>query len=267
MTRFLLSTLCLLLAGSSSAFVVSPHKASSIVSKQQQQPMQLHVMEPFQEMLSDVAGSALTLSDAADAVPEVGGISYSRVSYYTILGLYVMSFPGLWSQIKRSTTAKIKRKTFVSPGENAKDGKSLREQAGEIMAYMKANNYEVVESGETIKFQGLVQRSISQACFLVFCTALGMASLALVLQIQFQDLTLPLGLNWFWLVALSPYAGIYYWKAGDRVDDFELKLSANDEETENEIAVQGNDDELERMWRTLGWTEQGMLKVEGLLES
>ena len=77
---------------------------------------------------------------------------------------------------------------YVRPGENAEEGKSLREQAGEIMAYMKANNYEVVESGETIKFQGLVQRSISQACHLVFCTALGMASLALVLQIQFQNL-------------------------------------------------------------------------------
>jgi hypothetical protein len=47
-----------------------------------------------------------------------------------------MSFPGLWSQIKRSTTAKIKRKTFVSPGEksNSEKAMSLRQQAGEIMA-------------------------------------------------------------------------------------------------------------------------------------
>jgi hypothetical protein len=53
---------------------------------------------------------------------------------------------------------------------------------------MKANNYEVVEAGEVITFQGLVKRSASQAYFLVFCTLLGMASLALVLQIQFVDL-------------------------------------------------------------------------------
>jgi hypothetical protein len=45
-----------------------------------------------------------------------------------------MSFPGLWSTIKRSTTAKMKRKTFVTPGENAANGKGLRQQAGEIMA-------------------------------------------------------------------------------------------------------------------------------------
>lgn len=53
---------------------------------------------------------------------------------------------------------------------------------------MKANNYEVAEAGETITFRGLVATSTSQAFFLTFCTAIGMASLALVLQIQFQDL-------------------------------------------------------------------------------
>ena len=57
-----------------------------------------------------------------------------------------------------------------------------------LSADMKANNYEVAEAGETITFRGLVARSTSQAFFLTFCTALGMASLALVLQIQFQDL-------------------------------------------------------------------------------
>lgn len=134
---------------------------------------------------------------------------------------------------------------------------------------MKANNYEVLDAGETITFRGLVQKSTSQAFFLVFCTALGLASLALVLQIQFQSLTLP-GIgqpNWFYLCLLSPYAGVYYWKAGDRIDDCEVKLSTNDEETQNEIAVQGSEEELERMWRTLGLQEKGMIKVEGLLDA
>jgi len=53
---------------------------------------------------------------------------------------------------------------------------------------MKANNYEVQEAGEVITFRGLVARSTSQAFFLTFCTALGLASLALVLQIQLQNL-------------------------------------------------------------------------------
>lgn len=199
----------------------------------------------------------------------MGGVTYSKASYYTTLALYVASFPGLWSQIKRSTSAKIKQKTFVSQGEAAENGKDLRQQAGEIMAYMKANNYEVKDAGETITFQGLVARSTSQAFFLTFCTALGMASLALVLQIQFNDLVLPaIGKpNWFYLVLLSPYAGVYYWKSGDRVDDIKVRLTSSDDDTENEIIVEGNDEEIERMWRALELNEKGMVKVEGILAS
>jgi len=81
--------------------------------------------------------------------PSIGGVQpnffwLAFLSPYA--GLYLISFPGLWSTVKRSTKAKIKRKTYVSPGENAasaadgddsedaKKGKSLREEAGEIMA-------------------------------------------------------------------------------------------------------------------------------------
>lgn len=72
--------------------------------------------------------------------------------------------------------------------------------------------------------------------------------------------------NWYYLALLSPYAGIYYWRSGDRVDDCEIKLEANDEETENQITVLGSEEEIERMWKTLDWTEKGMIKVEGFLE-
>ncbi|KAL7483347.1 hypothetical protein ACHAW6_008995 [Cyclotella cf. meneghiniana] len=219
--------------------------------------------------LVDPAATAAAEATSAAADPTATSFlpSYSKASYYTTLALYLASFPGLWSQIKRSTKAKVKRKTYVSPGEKAAEGgKELRQQAGEIMAYMKANNYEVAEAGETITFRGLVARSTSQAFFLTFCTALGLASLALVLQIQFQDLVLP-GIgnpNWFYLTLLSPYAGIYYWRSGDRVDDMKVKLSTNDDETLNEITVEGNDEEIDRMWRSLDLQEKGMVKVEGI---
>mmetsp|Transcript_9974 Transcript_9974/g.11064 ORF Transcript_9974/g.11064 Transcript_9974/m.11064 type:complete len:277 (+) Transcript_9974:93-923(+) len=208
-----------------------------------------------------------TLADASTA--DVIEPTYSKASYYTTLGLYVMSFPGLWSQVKRSTTAKLKRKTFISDGEVREGGKDLRQQAGEIMAYMKANNYDVVEAGEVITFRGLVQKSTSQAFFLVFCTLIGMASLALVLEIQFQGLSLPFigEPNWFYLCLIAPYAGLYYWQSGDRVDDVKVKLASNDDDTENEITIEGNDEELERMWRALELREKGMVKVEGLLET
>jgi len=230
------------------------------------------ITEEFSNAASAAAAAAtsvVTPPKAVTATAQGFSSTYSKASYYTTLGLYALSFPGIWSQIKRSTKAKTKRKTFVSDGESADGGKDLRQQAGEIMAYMKANNYEVVEAGEVITFRGLVKKSVSQACFLIFCTVLGMASLALVLQIQLQDFTIPfLGItpNWFYLVGLSPYAGIYYWKSGDRVDDVKVKLASSDDDVENEITIEGNDEELERMWRTLEWREKGMVKIEGLLE-
>ncbi len=242
------------------------------------------ILEQHQQQL---ISSLLTVATGTDTgPPETGGLSYSKASYYTILGLYVLCFPGVWSQVKRSTAAKIKRKTYQTT-----TGKSLRQQAGEIMACtfcciivvfnydshsplsltpihtqtadMTSNNYEVVDAGETITFRGIVKRSAGQAAFLVFCTALGLLSLALVLQVQFNDLDF----NWYSIAALSPLAGVYYWSAGDRVDDISVKLVAlNEAETENEIVVEGNDEELERMWRTLEWTEKGMVKIPGLLE-
>lgn len=227
------------------------------------------VVDVASDAVSAVSDSAATavapVEEAAAAVTES---SYSKVSYYSTLALYLISFPGLWSTIKRSTTAKIKKKTYVSAGENAPEGKDLRQQAGEIMAYMKANNYEVTETGETITFRGIVARSTSQAFFLTFCTALGLASFALVLQIQLQDLVLP-GIgkpNWFYLVLLSPYAGLFYWNSGDRVDDIQVKLSSNDDDTQNQVAIMGNDEELDRFWRALGLVEQGMVRVEGIFD-
>ena len=134
---------------------------------------------------------------------------------------------------------------------------------------MKANNYEVQDAGETITFWSIIQRSTGQALFLTFCTALSMLTLGLVLDIQFNDLMLPLigKPNWYLLALLSPYAGIYYWRSGDRVDECTVKLATNEAETENEITVQGSEEELERMWRTLEWQEKGMVKVPGLLDS
>lgn len=229
---------------------------------------------------SSIASDALSdaVSSGASILPNEGSTfepmkpSYSKWSYYTTLGVYILSFPGIFSQVTRSTKAKLKKKTYVSPGINSKEegAKDQRQQAGEIMAYMKANNYEVSENrGEVIVFKGLVQRSTSQAFFLTFVTAMSLASLALVLQIQFIDFTIPFiggTVNWYYMVLLSPYAGLYYWKSGDRTDEIQIKLSSNDDESENEIYVIGDDEELSRMWKTLNLMEKGMVKIEGIME-
>lgn len=122
MTRFLLVllswtlTMTTLFSRTAAFMPLRPMTSSS--------PHTTHAMQ-LQDM-EHMFSSALTLS--TEGPPEVGGVSYSKASYYTILGLYVLSFPGVWSQVKRSTSAKIKRKTFVT------FQKTLRQQAGEIMA-------------------------------------------------------------------------------------------------------------------------------------
>jgi hypothetical protein len=102
----------LALIATSHAFVAPKLSA---VSRRQHRQHPLHLMDPsHHHFLTDVLSSSLSLIAAADdSVPAPGEVSYSKASYYTVLGLYVMSFPGLWSQIKRSTSAKLKRKTYI----------------------------------------------------------------------------------------------------------------------------------------------------------
>jgi Cofactor assembly of complex C subunit B len=124
----------MLFAGSSEAFVQpTPIMAlSRSLASTRSGATTLQMLEPASMHLFESA--SFVLSDTMSAPPEAGGIGYSKASYYTILGLFAISFPGLWSTIKRSTKTKIKRKTYVSPGEKVKDGLGLRQQAGEIMA-------------------------------------------------------------------------------------------------------------------------------------
>lgn len=189
MAKFAALLLVSILFGLNHAFVMPPSLVQGKTGTRNNLQHEILIAHLSPMDFLETTSNLLANTEASDYIPGTSGeVSYSRASYYVILGLYLTSFPGLWSVIKRSTSAKIKRKTYVSKGGNQPDGKGLREQAGEIMAYMKANNYEVVDAGETITFRGIVQRSTSQAFFLVFCAAVGLASLALVLQIQFQNL-------------------------------------------------------------------------------
>ena len=49
-------------------------------------------------------------------------------------------------------------------------------------------------------FEGIITPSRSQASFLVFCTLLSLASVALVLTITWPEG----GQNWYWITAISP---------------------------------------------------------------
>ncbi|KAL2551877.1 cofactor assembly of complex C [Forsythia ovata] len=185
---------------------------------------------------------------------------YSLASYYTSLGLFIISVPGLWSLIKRSVKSKIVQKTFIGEGE----GKKLPNQvAGEILSFFTRNNFVVLDRGETITFEGTMVPSRGQAALLTFCTCISLASVALVLTITLPDI----GNNWFWLTILSPLAGVYYWTKASRKEQIKVKMIVGDKGTLSEVIVQGDDQQVEQMRKELQFSEKDMVYVKGIFES
>ncbi|GMY12967.1 protein COFACTOR ASSEMBLY OF COMPLEX C SUBUNIT B CCB1, chloroplastic [Fagus crenata] len=184
---------------------------------------------------------------------------YSLASYYTSLGLFVISVPGLWSLIKRSVKSKIVQKTFIGEGEGKKAPNMV---AGEILSFFTRNNFVVTDRGETITFEGMMVPSRGQAALLTFCTCISLGSVALVLTITVPDF----GNNWFWLTILSPLAGAYYWKRASRKEQIKVKLVVAEDGTLSEIVVQGDDQQVEQMRKELQLSEKGMVYVKGIFE-
>ncbi|KAI4350428.1 hypothetical protein L6164_004885 [Bauhinia variegata] len=183
---------------------------------------------------------------------------YSLASYYTSLGLFVISVPGLWSLIKRSVKSKIVKKTFIDEGQQ----KAPNQVAGEMLSFFTRNNFAVTDRGETITFEGMMVPSRGQAALLTFCTCISLASVALVLTITFPDI----GNNWFWITILSPSAGAYYWTRASRKEQIKVKMTVEDDGKLSEIIVQGDDQQVEQMRKELQLSEKGMVYVKGVFE-
>uniref|UniRef100_A0A7N0ZSR8 Cofactor assembly of complex C subunit B n=1 Tax=Kalanchoe fedtschenkoi TaxID=63787 RepID=A0A7N0ZSR8_KALFE len=191
-------------------------------------------------------------------VPDVAeSQGYSLASYYTSLGLFVISVPGLWSLIKRSVKSKIVKKTFID-----EKNKAPSQAAGEILSFFTRNNFVVTDRGETVTFEGMMVPSRGQAALLTFCTCISLASVALVLTITVPDV----GNNWFWLTALSPLAGAYYWKRASRKEQIQVKMILGEDGNLSEIIVQGDDQQIEEMRKELQLNEKGMVYVKGIFE-
>lgn len=129
--------------------------------------------------------------------------SYSNLSLYFTLALYVLTLPGLYSLVSRSVKVKLVEKQYDLPGPSIPTARAEKMVAAEVMAYFKARNYEITAAQDTITFTGVMGRSNSQAYFLTFCTFVGLGSLALVLSILLPDL----GSKAYFITLISPYAG------------------------------------------------------------
>ena len=167
--------------------------------------------------------------------------------------------------MKRSTKAKEVQKTYAVPGpavEGEQGGKQMDALAREVSTFFIRNNYNIAEAGEVVTFRGNIQRSRGQASFQVFCTFIGLGSLALVLSTIYPGI----GDNFYWMTLVSPLAGVYYWDNAAQVEEVKVKLVTNDDNTETEVRVQGGADAVEDFRRALDLNEKGMVRVKGVFE-
>jgi len=220
---------------------------------------------------------ATTLSWSAPALAVQLPDQLSKGSYYVTLGLFVMTVPGLWSLIKRSTKSKIKRKTFEVPGPARKGAMSLDERAKQITAYFLSYNYRIKSMSDVIEFVGNFQSSLGQASQLVLYTFFGerrfrcskvkdvrtgLASMALVLSIEFPGV----GNYWYFLTLISPLSGYYYWTRANREEEVKVKLVTSDDDVTTEIIIEGDEEELDRFRKELKLQEKGKIYVKGVFE-
>jgi len=104
--------------------------------------------------------------------------------------------------------------------------------------------------------------SRGQAAFLTFCTCISLASVALVLTITFPDV----GDKWYWITALSPLAGVYYWRRASRKEQIKVKMVIAEDESSTDVVVQGDDGQIDELRKELKLMEKGMVYVKGILE-
>ncbi|PNH08856.1 hypothetical protein TSOC_004568 [Tetrabaena socialis] len=162
--------------------------------------------------LATLLGVLMVDAPAQAQALEGGFTGVTSNSLYVTLALFLMSVPGIWSQVKRAPQSAKKRLTFEVPGPSVEGAMSLDERAGQIFRYFKRYNYTVKETGEVITFEGIYAADKGQAAAVTFYTFIGLASVALVLATL-----VPSGGNWWYgMTLISPAAYVYYMSKGTR---------------------------------------------------
>ena len=120
----------------------------------------------------------------------------------------------------------------------------------------------ITQHNTRTRFKGTLEASKSQAAFLSFCAFIGLASFALVLQIQFPEV----GNYWFLTTLTAPFAGVYYWQNAVQDNEFKVKLESTDDEKKTSLVVRGGKEDVERMATVMKLKEEGMVRVKGIFE-
>mmetsp|Transcript_21045 Transcript_21045/g.31376 ORF Transcript_21045/g.31376 Transcript_21045/m.31376 type:complete len:228 (+) Transcript_21045:236-919(+) len=221
--------------------------------------MQIHFLQQlwplFCLFFATHAVHAEEMADRLSRIPQAA---------YPALGLFLLAFPGVYSQIKRAPKASIKRATFEVAGPKAENPVDVVEIAKKIFGYFLKYNYEVKDrEGGVITFSGKYASNKGQAAFITAFTFLSFLSLGLVLSTIFPDYG---GNKWYALSLISPAAGQFVLKNGEREEEFKIKMVTSPDELLTDIFVQGDIEEIERMQNELGFNQKGKVKIKGILE-
>lgn len=207
--------------------------------------------------------SAAPSAMASDVVASNPFEGIQSNSLYVTGALFLMSVPGIWSQVKRAPQANKKRKTFEVDGPARPGAMTMDDRARQIFSYFKRYNYSVKERGEVISFVGLYAADKGQAAAVTFYTFVGLGCIALVLS----TINPEVGGWWYGITLLSPAAWFYYMSRGNRQEEVRVKMVIADNEETTDIIVEGDIEEITRLSKELNLVEKGMIRVKGLLEA
>jgi hypothetical protein len=234
---------------------------------QQKTPKVQRPADPLASTIASIAAAG-TLPALADGDTDYSfaNTGYSKVSYYVVLILFVLSFPGIFSLVTRSVKAKVVRKTYDCLGPAAPGGQATRELAANIVAYFQANNYTITEASDIIVFEGTKSSVPGRAAFLTLCVFFSLGALALVLT-TVETAAFGGGLGNFWYLGTlaAPLAGKFYLENSTRTDQVTVKIVTQDDDMSSDVSIQGDEEEIDRFQKTLDFREKGMIYVKGVL--
>lgn len=159
------------------------------------------------------------------------------------LFLTLLMFVGLWFFIRASVKERIEQMELTSD-------RAPEQIYQAVVQYFEQRAYTVstLKPGEnTATLEGFVRPSLFLALFLSFLAACGLFCLGLVLAY-----VLPALGGWALLMmAIAPGAGVFYWRKAGRVEQVQIKVTAQTEQG-NQIWVQGHRDELAQLRQNFG---------------
>lgn len=154
----------------------------------------------------------------------------------------VLTFIGLLFFIRASVKDRIKQIKFI-PSESEEIVLSKLQKHFEQRAYQIVN---VDALEQTVTFQGFVKPSWFLTVLLTTLAGLGLSCMALVLSSLYPSWSY---LTWF-LLALAPIAGIFYWRNAGRREKILLAVKS-EIDGGNSIVVTAHRDELIQLQENL----------------